>query len=387
MSNDPLTDWLLVEGPRLKSCRELVAGLIERLNAGGMEINRIVLGVGVLHPELLALSYTWERGAKFVARAEIRHGIERTDQYLDSPFRPINEGEAFVRRRLAGPDARVDFPMLEEVRDAGATDYLAMGLPRSDGNTYRLSYCTDRDTGFSDAEIERLLALRTALGVVVELQSRAQMTRSLLELYLGREAGGQVYAGDIKRGEGLTIRSVLWMSDLRDFTRLSDRVPLEDLIAVLNDYFEAVTGPIHASGGEVLKYIGDAVLGIFRIEDPEDLSEICQRALDAAHLAAANMRILNRRRGRDGKDTLDFGIALHVGDAMYGNVGAHDRLDFTVIGPAVNLCARLEALAGGLGKKIICSEAFAAAAPAEMRSVGRHALKNVDTPVEAFVPG
>lgn len=147
-----------------------------------------------------------------------------------------------------------------------------------------------------------------------------------------------------------------------------------------------MTGPIHASGGEVLKFMGDAVLGIFRIENEADISDIGERALSAAELAVANMTILNRRRGRENKTTLDFGIALHVGDAMYGNVGAHDRLDFTVIGPAVNLCARLETLAGSLGEKIICSAEFAAISTTEMRTVGMHELKNLGAALEAFAP-
>lgn len=386
MSTDSLLDWLLSDATRVRSHRDLVTGLIDRLAGEGMALDRAAFGMGVLHPEMLAKTYTWQRGARQVSESLIHHGIETTDQFLNSPFRLLFDGEPYVRRRLTGPDADVEFPLLAELRDTGTTDYIALSLPRSDGGSNRASFSTDRDTGFRDAEIERLLALRQAFGVVVELHSRAAMTRGLLNLYLGPEAGGRVYNGDIKRGDGDTIRSVLWMSDLRGFTSLSDRIPLNYLIAVLNDYFEAVTGPVHASGGEVLKYIGDAVLGIFRIENDEELAEICERALDAAELAAANMRILNRRRGRENKDPLDFGIALHVGDAMYGNVGAHDRLDFTVIGPAVNLCARLEALAGNLGAKIICSADFAAAAPAEMRSVGSHNLKNVDGAVEAFVP-
>jgi len=386
MSNDPLIDWLLTEAPTLPSCRHVLEGLIGQLADQGIVLQRAALGVGVLHPDLLAKAYTWERGARYVSESDIYHGIQTTDQYLDSPFRLLNEGEAFVRQRLVGPYAQIDYEMLEDQRDAGATDYIAIGLPRSDGNVYRTSWTTDRDSGFSDAEIERLLALRPALGVVVELQSRAEMTKSVLDLYLGREAGRRVYAGDIQRGDGKTIHSVLWMCDLRGFTSLSDRIPLPFLIAVLNDYFEAVTGPIHAHGGEVLKFIGDAVLGIFRIEDEREITEICERALGAAELAVANMHILNRRRGREDKAPLDFSIALHVGDAMYGNVGAHDRLDFTVIGPAVNLCARLEALAGSLGEKLICSADFAAASTSEMRSVGSHSLKNVERQTEAFVP-
>lgn len=386
MITDSIVDWLLTEAPALPSCRHVLQGLIDRLNAEGLQLHRAVLGVGVLHPELMAKTYTWERGGRYVTETEIHHGIETTDQYLESPFRPLNEGESFVRQRLTGPDAKITYPVLEEQRDAGATDYIAIGLPRSDGNVYRSSWTTDRIGGFTDSEIDRLLSLRPVIGVVAELQSRAEMTKSVLNLYLGREAGRRVYAGNIRRGDGQTIHSVLWMCDLRGFTSLSDRIPLNDLIAVLNNYFEAVTGPIHASGGEVLKFIGDAVLGIFRIEDEAEIAEICERALSAAELAVANMHILNRRRRREEKDPLNFSIALHVGDAMYGNVGAHDRLDFTVIGPAVNLCARLEALAGSLGEKIICSSEFAAVSNAEMKSAGTHDLKNVETAVEAFIP-
>jgi adenylate cyclase len=386
MITDSIVDWLLTEAPALPSCRHVLQGLIDRLNAEGLQLHRAVLGVGVLHPELMAKTHTWERSGRYVTETEIHHGIETTDQYLDSPFRPLNEGEPFVRHRLTGPDARIPYPVLEEQRDAGSTDYIAIGLPRSDGNAYRSSWTTDRIGGFTDSEIDRLLSLRPVIGVVAELQSRAEMTKSVLNLYLGREAGRRVYAGNIKRGDGQTIHSVLWMCDLRGFTSLSDRIPLNDLIAVLNDYFEAVTGPIHASGGEVLKFIGDAVLGIFRIENEAEIAEISERALSAAELAVANMHSLNRRRRREEKDPLNFSIALHVGDAMYGNVGAHDRLDFTVIGPAVNLCARLESLAGSLGEKIICSSEFAAISNAEMKSVGTHDLKNVEAAVEAFIP-
>jgi adenylate cyclase len=386
MSRDPLLDWLLAEAPSLPSCREVVAGLVERLNGEGFTLNRIALGMGVLHPDMLAATFSWTRGDRFVTRSDVRHGVELTSTYLESPFKALDDEGDVLRRRLTGPAAELDFPMLEELCDAGCTDYMAMALPRSDGGLFRLSLATDRETGFSDEEISRLTALRPALGVVIELHARAEMTRSLLDLYLGPEAGRRVYRGAIKRGDGNTIRSVLWMCDLRGFTTLSDRISLDFLIAVLNDYFEAVTGPVHAHGGKVLKYIGDAVLGIFRIDRDEEVEEICQRALDAADLARANMRLLNRRRGREGKPALDFGIALHIGDAMYGNVGAHDRLDFTVIGPAVNKCARLETLAGELGERIVCSAEFAEAAPVDMESLGTHSLKNIDGAVEAFRP-
>jgi adenylate cyclase len=184
----------------------------------------------------------------------------------------------------------------------------------------------------------------------------------------------------------MAIRSVLWISDLRGFAHLSEDEPLERLTATLNDYFTAMIEPVHAGGGEVLKLIGDGVLAIFRIEQDSDVAGTCAAALKAAEQALANMALMNQQRGGEGKPALGAGIALHVGDAMYGNVGAQDRLDFTVIGPAVNLCARLQALAGERAEPIICSADFASHSSAAMRSIGQHALKNIEVPVEAYIP-
>lgn len=386
MPEDRIQTWLLTEAPPLRSLREVIQGFVERLTGEGIPVLRVSLSVGLLHPELLGIAYRWNRGDRFVTRSEVPYDIQLTDDYLESPYRLINEGAQTVRRRLTGPEAVLDFPVLETIRDEGATDYIAISLPRSEGGIYLTSIAVDRAEGFLPEEVERLIALRPALALVTEIHARRQTMRGLLDLYLGPEAGRRVYAGEIRRGEGHGIRSVLWMCDLRGFTIMSDHMPLQDLIAELNAYFEAVTGPIHAHGGEVLKFIGDAVLGIFRIENDHDLEDVCERALDAAELAVANMRILNHRLERYGKSPLDFSIALHVGEAMYGNVGAHDRLDFTVIGPAVNLCARLEALAAKLGEKIVCSAEFRDVSREAMRSLGIHSLHNVETPVEAFAP-
>lgn len=387
MENDPIAAWLLEEAACLPDFRSVLTGLIERLCADGMPLARVSFGVGMLHPEMLAAIYTWERGDLIVDRSEVPHGVETTEMYLNSPFRLLEIGPPVVRRRLAGPDAEIDFPILQTIRDGGATDYLAMALPRSDGDANRCSFSVDRPAGFTAGELARLTALRPYIGVITELQSRARMTRSLLNLYLGPEAGARVYNGEIKRGEGMAIRSVLWISDLRGFTHLSEDEPLEQLTATLNDYFSAMIDPVQAHGGEVLKLIGDGVLAIFRIADDAAVGEVCDAALKAAELALANMEILNWRRQSDGEPALGAGIALHVGDAMYGNVGAQDRLDFTVIGPAVNLCARLQALAGEQGEPIICSADFASLSRAALRSIGSHALKNIEAEVEAFVPG
>jgi adenylate cyclase len=216
--------------------------------------------------------------------------------YLNSPFRLLEIGPPVVRRRLAGPEAEIDFPILQSILDGGATDYFAMALPRSDGDANRCSFAIDRPEGFSEDELARLAPLRPHTGVITELQSRARMTRSLLNLYLGPEAGSRVYNGQIRRGEGMAIRSVLWISDLRGFTHLSEEEPLELLTATLNDYFSAMIEPVHAEGGELLKLIGDGVLAIFRIEQESDVARICEAALKSAERALANMAALNKPR-------------------------------------------------------------------------------------------
>jgi len=355
MENDLIASWLFEDAAYLPDFRSVLDGLIERLRAGWLPLVRISFGVGMHHYEMLAAIYAWELGDLTVDRSGVPHGVETTEMYLNSPFRLLEIGPPVVLRRLAGPEAEIDYPILQGIRDSGAADYLAMALQRSDGDANRCSFSIDQPEGFSEDELAILAALRPYIGVITELQSRARMTRSLLNLYLGPEAGAWVYSGQIKRGEGMAIRSVLWTSDLRGFAHLSEDEPLEWLTVALNDYFTAMIEPVNAEGGEVLKLIGDGVLRVFRIEHDFYVGGTCEAALNAAERALANMALPNKHRGGEGKPVLDAGIALHVGEAMYGNVGAQDRLDFAVIGPAVNLCAGLQALAGERREPITCS--------------------------------
>ncbi len=386
MDFQSISRWLLEEGPSCKDFRAVVQGLADRLVASGLPLLRLNVGVDMLHPEMLAAKYIWHRGDRFVHRTEVPHGIVRTDIYENSPYRQINEGTVSIRRRLSGADAEIDFPVLEDLQEQGGSDYLVVGLPRSDGRVNRCSYVIDRPSGFTDEELSVLTALRVELGLIAELFGRARMTRGLLNLYLGPEAGSRVYNGHIRRGETAVIRSVIWISDLRSFTHLSEILPLNELTALLNQYFEATIGPVHAHGGEVLKLIGDGVLAVFRIESEDEVGRTCEDALSAAELAMANIGLINHRRSRSGDSPLVSGIGLHVGDAMYGNVGTGDRLDFTVIGPDVNLCARLEELAGETGETIVCSARFVEHIGAAMRSIGFHKFKNIADAVEAFAP-
>jgi adenylate cyclase len=227
-----------------------------------------------------------------------------------------------------------------------------------------------------------------ALSTVLETMVLRRLAVNVLDTYVGRDAGARILSGDIRRGTGATLRAVLWYCDLRGFTSLADRLPLADLIGLLNGYFEIMGGAVQTRGGEILKFIGDAMLAIFPLADGEE-SEAHIRtkvndALDAAADAIKEMELRNRELQAWGLPVLKAGIALHVGDVMYGNIGAPDRLDFTVIGPAVNLVSRIQGLSSELMRPVLTSEAFAAQCAERLVSEGRHPVKGLKEPIQVF---
>ena len=378
--------WLLREGSRMPGMRVVLGELVQRLLAEGLPLSRVALGELTLHPEARAYALRWRKGDAAVSEEAVGHHVARTDDYLGSPFQALYEGEDEIRRRLDG-DAALDFALLRELREQGHTDYLALALSYGSGQRAPLALCTDRPGGFSEDEIARLRTLVPPLGLIAELHAVRRLPRALLETYLGSDAARQVLDGHIQRGDASTLNAVIWYCDLRGFTAMSDRMPPHLLVKVLNDYFEAMAGALVPMGGEILKFIGDGMLAVFRIGPDDRPAEVCEHALNAARLALAAMRRRNRRRRRASKPLLEFSLALHVGEVMYGNIGAPGRLDFTVIGPAVNLTARLEGLAGQHGLPLVTSAAFAAQCPPDnLRSFGHHALRGVAGEQEVFVP-
>ena len=295
-----------------------------------------------------------------------------------------------LRRRLAEPDCPQDYAVLPLLRQQGGTDYVAMPMVCSGGAINAITWVTDRAGGFTDREIEALGEVAEALAIIVELQSTRRVARSLLDTYVGHRTGERVLSGAITRGSGESIRAVIWICDLRGFTRLTDSAPRHEVIALLNDYFEIVADAVTAEGGEVLKFIGDAMLAIFDIGDKlgagrdGDAGEPCRAALKAARAAVAAMAARNLERAASGVRRIDFGLALHLGEVTYGNIGARDRLDFTVIGPAVNHAARLEKLAAELGRNVVTSASFAAAVAEPLVSLGLHPLRGVSQCQEVF---
>ena len=380
---DPILLWLLTEGRFLRDSEALADGLARQIVAAGIPITRMTTHAFTLHPRLLAMNVIWRPGQGALPAVR-EHGIETSPAYLKSPIRLVYERQETVRRRLVGPDARIDFPILEELKAEGATDYLITPLPFSVSRQAAVGWTTDRPDGFTNDEAARLLGLVPALSIVMETMTAWSIARNLVDTYIGRRSGDRVLQGHIKRGDVETIRAVLWYCDLRASTRLSERLTQQELVDTLNQYFGAMGEAVEEGGGEILKFIGDAMLAIFPIEDRAFVRMTCARALDAAEKAQLALDRINAARVAAGLPNLRCGIALHRGEVGYGNVGARDRLDFTVIGRAVNMVARLDSLSAELGRRILASAKFARQCPNRMVSLGEYELRGLSGSHEVF---
>jgi len=389
--------WLLDAGRLLPGPAALLAALSRRLAAGGVPVWRTTLSVPTQHPEMTAMMYTWHADADAGAEAgtdggdgvaEIRIPRMRASRlaYLHSPMALMHRTGLAVRRRLAGPDAELDFPLLEELHAQGGTDYLLSPMPLAADRFAAFGATTRDPAGFAPAHTACIEAILPALGAAAEIMTARDLTLGLLNCYVGREAAARILSGDMVVGTGRSIRAVILFGDLRDFTALSEALPRDALLALLGDYFGCLVPAVDRAGGEVLKFLGDGLLAIFRVGDGEPLDEACARGLIAALEAAAALDALNARRPGDGRPEIRSGMALHVGEVVYGNIGAGNRLDFTVIGPAVNRAARIEGMCRDLGAPILTSCAFARAAPIRLVSRGHHMLRGVDAPQELFAP-
>ncbi len=379
-----IADWLMNEARELGESRAVLSELGKRLCAEGFPVARLFVSLRTLHPQVLAIGLAWRRGEQEATEVPRAHDILESPQYLNSPIRLIFEGAPMVRRRIGAGEGALDFPILVDLKEEGATDYLALPLPFSHGRINTVTIATDQAGGFRPEDIDRFVELVPLLALVLEVKETQRISTTLLETYLGHDAGRRVLSGLVKRGDGATIAAALWYCDLRGFTGMSEALPRDEVIATLNDWFGAMAAPVHAHGGEVLKFIGDAMLAIFPIADDLDRDRACHTALDAAQAALAGLDQLNAGRIEAGKAPLAMGLALHMGAVMYGNIGAPDRLDFTVIGPAVNLVSRLEGLCASLGQRLVASARFASPCGSRLRPIGRHALRGIAEPEEVF---
>jgi adenylate cyclase len=248
------------------------------------------------------------------------------------------------------------------------------------------SWTPDDPDGWTDEHLAALRQIETAMVVAVRMAGEREIARNIVTTYLGTQAGAQVLAGTIQRGDCRRIRAVIWFSDLRGSTPLAERLLPEEFMQILNAYFECTVDPVIEHGGEVLRFIGDAALAVFPVESQADLADACRRALGAARQAEARVQALNQQRRDDGEETLGYGIGLHEGEVSFGNIGIRTRLEFSVIGPAANEAARVESLTKTLEEPTLVTQAFARHLALDWRSVGRHSLRGVSGEVELFAP-
>ncbi len=349
--NSALSDWILREAGYCNSGEELVQLLGRKFVESGIAVYRMNVIIWSLHPEIAGIIFQWKRDTGSVEIAEPSHDLFTNEAFLNSPIRRVYQGMGGVRQPLNVEDTEFEFSILDELKAEGATDYVAMPLRFSDGQFNVMTLACDHENGFSTENLGLIFECMGVISRYLEVFTLRANQETLLNTYLGPRTGKKVLAGDIRRGQGEDIQAIILFSDLRNSSRLAEELPRQDYLRLLNQYFDSVLGPISEQGGEVLKFIGDAVLAIFPVTDTmDDRSVQAQKALAAAQSAVAN-------RNNNGVD-VDFGIALHIGDVTYGNVGSSNRLDFTVIGPAVNLASRIEGLCKSTGNRILLSQDF-----------------------------
>ena len=383
----PVSEWLLrhasgSQPPRSLDVEALLEQLGRLLREQGVRVSRASLSVRTYHPEICVQNVVWsvEQGTR---SDTILHFDLLTPAYQNSPVALVTAGGGAIRRRLTGPDAELDFPICRDLAQQGATDYLILPLDFSDGRRTYVSFCTDEVAGFSPEHIDALTELAPYLAVRIELASAYSATSSLLQLYLGRNAARRVLAGNFERGGGDPIEAAIWYCDLRGFTEIAEDHSPAEVVELLDAYFECVADAIREAGGEILKFIADGVLAIFDFAD-SDPATSCRQAVEAALQALQGVERWNAHRSQE-QDPLKMGVALHAGSVLHGNIGSRERLDFTVVGAAINEVCRLEPLCRTIGVPLVMSHRFVDLySEADLVGMGRFVLRGVREPQEVF---
>ena len=351
-------DWLTRGARSAVRVDQFVTQTCEQLVDCGLPLWRSGVFVRTLHPNMLGRNFVWRRDGG-VTMGAMPHGDQDEDYFLSSPLAIVFEQGLEVRKRLVDTGAG-NVPFFAEMQAEGATDYIALPLLMSDGTIHAVSWITQHPNGFSEPQLADLRALMPSLTRMIEVWLLRRTAAGLLDNYVGARAGARILAGQIRRGHTESMHAAIWLSDLRGFTPLSDRLSPEAVVEVLNAYFACQVPAILNHGGEVLKFMGDGLLAVFPITDKEgDTETVCRRVLDAARECRKSVAAMTYSYENETLANFRFGLALHIGKVLYGNIGGGDRLDFTCIGPAVNLAARIEKIAGRLNRTVLASTAFA----------------------------
>lgn len=361
-------DWVIDGARSAPLASQMMAQSCERLVAAGLPLWRVGVFIRTLHPEIYGRNFIWKQGVG-VELGTVDFEIQETPEFKRSPLSLVFSQGVEIRGDPNGPDVE-RFPFLLDLRKEGATDYLALPLLFMNGAINAATWTTTQPGGFTDEQVGAIRSFMPALARYSEIVSLDRTASILLDTYVGNSAGARILGGQIRRGHTENMHAAIWLSDLRGFTALSDRLPPELVVDILNRYFDCQVASIRAHGGEVLKFMGDGLLAVFPIpEGHRETRDVCARVVQAAREARANVDAMTYPVD-DVMERFRFGVALHVGNILYGNIGGGNRLDFTCIGPAVNLAARLEKIAGRLNRAVVSSQAFAGVCAQDWTELG-----------------
>lgn len=370
-----LFDWLVDGAPGAVTPMDVVGRMSESLIAAGIPVERVAAFVTTLHPTVLGRAFFWRPGAP-VRVDHLTVEIQRSDTFQKSPVAHVLATREEVRLRLRDLAPPRPYAVADELTAEGFTDYACLPLPFTSGETHAVAFSTRSPGGFTEQHLADLRHVLRPLARLGEILAQRRVAANLLSTYVGHDSGERILAGRIRRGDVETIRAVVWFSDLRGFTEMSSRMPAVEVVGVLNELFDAQVSAIERHGGEVLKFMGDGLLAIFACPEESLAPARCDAALAAADEAFAALA----------GGSIRFGVALHLGEIAYGNIGGASRLDFTVIGSAVNVAARLEGLTGRLDRPVVVSEAVARTTTRRVEPLGEFELKGVSGAERVFAP-
>ncbi|CAH0342246.1 adenylate/guanylate cyclase domain-containing protein [Rhizobium sp. CECT 9324] len=376
---DKVADWLTKSALAGNTLEQIVSGFCDRIAATGIPIHRIHLSFAMLHPLYDALGFTWRPSTGLIVERYV-HDIEKPEVFLRSPYyKLLTSNLEFMRRRIPA-EGPVEFPVFEDLRKENINDYIAFVQPLGNQSSQGMigSWSTASEQGFSEDVIAALMRIQDHLAVAAKVAVLDKLANNLLTTYLGEGAGKRVLNGQIRRGDGETVRAALVMGDIRQSTQIADTEGRQAYIDTLNEFFDAAAQPFNRNGGEIVSFVGDGFLAVYPCGRHKDTSEIaCRLAFEAVRHAQARMTELNRLRRDNNQKAIGYGIGLHIGNVMFGNVGLRDRLTFSAFGSSVNEVERLQAFTKKYSSQVIASDAFASYCGGNWKTLGEEELRGV----------
>ncbi|MDO6479244.1 adenylate/guanylate cyclase domain-containing protein [Shimia thalassica] len=379
---DKLTHWMITEGRRSGDPVKVVSHFCSSLIEAGVPFWRVNIGQRFANPLLIAWGVVWTPDG--TESYDVTHERMLTDGYVGSSFEHLMIHRAPLHKSLRGLDPKSDHLSYIEFAEVGGTDYYATLMYYGDGSLHGCTFVTQSDAGFLPEHLKMIEAALPALSAAMEPITMRKSSQSLLRTYLGAGPSQAVWDGSIRRGERTSLEAVVMFSDLRGFTALSDTAKEEDLFGALNGYFDVVVQAVEEMQGDVLKFMGDGILSIFPIVSPDERAHQCRQSVLAAQKILADLAVLNLDRSKAHLTPLEIGIGLNSGQVSYGNIGSPGRLDFTVLGGAVNVASRIEGLTKSLGHRVLATKAIAQETPECFRPCGTHDVRGLDRQIDLF---